>query len=258
MTSYALHNEAIINNYKFMHYDVIESTNDAAYAIANDKQDSKYWVVADRQTAGRGRRGRNWKSPQGNLYTSLLLYDEIAFKDVNALSYIAGVSLLDTINNFATLYNIPSLDIGLKWPNDVMLSGKKLAGILVETKSTLDENLAVVIGMGVNIATKIAVPQYATSCLHEASISCSSAEFFTSLTYYWLHNYNAFKDKGNLVIRNKWLSYCCSIGKEITLTTENQVRFGVFEGIDENFNCLLRLSDNNLLKVTTGDIVVKI
>lgn len=106
---YYLHNEAIKNEYRLTSYATIESTNDAARIIAEntfiedvEKQISscKHWVVAEKQEGGRGRRGRKWESPKGNLYASLLLYGDYSIKNSLVMSYIAGLSLMDTINYF--------------------------------------------------------------------------------------------------------------------------------------------------------------
>jgi len=262
---YYLHNEAIKKGYKLTSYDIIGSTNDAACIIADNIYNQnikhqtafyKHWVISEKQEGGRGRRGRKWESPKGNLYASLLLYGDYSIKESLVMSYIAGLSLMDTINYFLKIYEIKNIDISLKWPNDIILNSKKLSGILLEVKQISTGIMAIVIGIGINIATKVDVAEYATICLNEVGIMCTVDQFFCMLSYYWLDNYKAFKNNGANIIKTKWLQYNSFKGKRIVLKTDKDIITGVFETIDDNFNCILRLNDDSLLSINTGDILL--
>lgn len=245
-----LHKIAIENNYQATHFTTIDSTNDAAFKIAKNKN----WIIADKQERGRGRRGRIWQSPIGNLYTSLLIYAE--FNHNIIFSYIAGLSLINTVQYFADIYNISNFHLSLKWPNDIIIDNKKLSGILLEVKPLNEEFKVCIIGMGVNIATNVETPQYQTICLHDIGIKCTSLEFFKMLSYYWTNNYNLWQTKGNEIIRKKWLSHNSYLGKVIKIKTDSQMFEGTFIKIDENFNCVLGLATNELITINTGDILL--
>lgn len=257
-----LHKKTIEAGYKFTYFDIIDSTNDVAFEIAQQLEklpvEYKHWVLAKKQEQGRGRRGRTWQSPVGNLYTSLLLFNESKENIGVILNFIAGVSLIDTIKYFKKLYNISTLDFSLKWPNDVIINNKKLSGILLEVRKINSKHDIYILGIGVNIKTKVDVMAYETAYLQEFGFKCDAESFFEMLSLYWMNNYELFKNEGKAAIYKKWLTNNSFIGNNITVKTETDIIEGIFEGIDDNFNCLLRIKDNKLITLNTGDILLKL
>src|SRR5215469_2812357 len=128
-------------------HEVLGSTNAEALRLARQGERGPLWIAADRQTAGRGRRGRAWISPRGNLYASLLLTEPAAAEHWSQLSFVAALAMHDAVVEIAGDLK-PLLTI--KWPNDLLLAGAKLGGILIEAESGIS---AVVVGIGVNCAS---------------------------------------------------------------------------------------------------------
>ena len=144
-----LSSAAVAAEYRLSAYDTLASTNAEALALARAGELGPLWIAAREQTAGRGRRGNSWVSPRGNLYATLLLTDPAPPECAPQLSFVAVLALYDTIAACA-----PALReaLSLKWPNDLLCRGAKLAGILIEGEQAADA-LAVAIGIGVNCET---------------------------------------------------------------------------------------------------------
>jgi BirA family biotin operon repressor/biotin-[acetyl-CoA-carboxylase] ligase len=145
-------------------HEVLDSTSSLVKQRAEDGAAEGLAIQALRQSAGRGRQGRGWDSPAGNLYLSVLLRPDVPLREAPQWSFVAAVALAETLN--ALLPEVATLK--LKWPNDVLLQGAKAAGILVETGVATNNALDwICIGMGVNIATKPSLPDRPTACLAE-------------------------------------------------------------------------------------------
>src|SRR6185437_573813 len=135
---------------RILHLRETGSTNADAMRLALKGEDLPLWVIADRQTAGRGRAGRSWVSPTGNLYASLAICCAAPIEKAGQLSLVAGISLFDAIR--ATTGLAPDAGLRLKWPNDVLLGLAKMGGILVESTSARGSpGFLAVLGFGVNI-----------------------------------------------------------------------------------------------------------
>lgn len=173
MAGFALGPRAASRGYRLLAYDTIGSTSSEAGEAARRGDVGDVWVVAHRQTSGRGRRGRAWESPEGNLATSLLVVPEADPTVTATLGFVAGVALEDALSRVATGLTLrtgidgadgPRSRVALKWPNDVLADGAKLAGILLEAHKRPDGSLAVVAGFGVNVvAAPEGLPYPATS-----------------------------------------------------------------------------------------------
>src|SRR3989304_3481056 len=128
-------------------YETLGSTNAEALALARTGERGPLWITAATQTAGRGRRGNSWTSPPGNLYATPLIADPSAPEHAPQLSFVAALALHDAITECAAQLG-PMLKV--KWPNDLLIGGAKVAGILIEGES--EPAFAVAIGIGVNCA----------------------------------------------------------------------------------------------------------
>jgi len=172
-----LSSAAVVAGYRLSAYGVLASTNAEALTRAGDGERGPLWVVACEQTAGRGRRGNPWVSPHGNLYATLLLTDPAPPECAPQLSFVAVLALHDAIAACA-----PALKkaLTLKWPNDLLCSGKKLAGILIE--SELADGLAVAIGIGVNCESHPAETPYPASDLKSEGAVIAAEALFEALT----------------------------------------------------------------------------
>ena len=215
--------------YSYEFHDILESTNLYAKQLIQDAADDvseryydKHWIVAGAQTSGKGRRGRSWFSPKGNLYTSLILIEGESLNALNAIRHIAdlcfvsSISLIETFKKMAYIYQ-PKLEeyFFLKWPNDVLFQKAKIAGSLLEIVK-LKKNNGLIIGMGANILAKLERPNYLTACLHENGILCTAEEFFSVLSHRWAVNFTLWQNGiGKEKIRRKWLSSAAGLGEKI-------------------------------------------
>ena len=152
------------------------STNEEARRRALAGDPGRMWIVADEQTAGRGRRGRAWISPRGNLHASALLIDPCPAPIAPQLGFVAGVALARAARD------IGAAEVGLKWPNDLLSNGAKCAGILVESAALASRGAAYVVGVGVNCAQAPEGLDYAAACLTRANgPAVSPGELFERL-----------------------------------------------------------------------------
>jgi len=143
-----MHREATdLAGVRHIAYETLGSTNAEALALARAGERASFWVSAQSQSAGRGRRGRSWVSEPGNLYASLLLFDPAPAERVAQLSFVAALAVRDAIAQAA-----PALTsrLSLKWPNDVLLGGEKVAGILIEGEVVRGQPVTAVVGIGIN------------------------------------------------------------------------------------------------------------
>lgn len=229
-------------------HDTIGSTNAEALRLARDGERGPLWVTANRQTAGRGRRGRTWVSEPGNLYASLLLSDPAPSEHLPALSFVAALALHDAITR-----RIPGLAsrVALKWPNDVLIDRNKFAGILVE-----GEGASVVIGIGVNCVHHPAGTDYPATDLATAGVRTTPESLFAPLTTTMAARLTQWHRGANFsAIRADWLARAGGLGRPIRINTGDSELAGVFEGVDETGRLVLRSADGTMLTMAAGDIM---
>jgi BirA family transcriptional regulator, biotin operon repressor / biotin---[acetyl-CoA-carboxylase] ligase len=220
----------------------IDSTNAEGFRRA-DSLAHPTWILAGVQTAGRGRRARPWSSPLGNFHGTLVLKPQEPPETVALRSFAAALALRDA---FVHLTGLDS-SFALKWPNDVLCNGGKIAGILLESQSTPDAVLCV--GIGVNLiaapdASQVeagAVPP--VSLLHETGLKITPEAFLDALAPAYDRWEGAFITKGFAPLHEAWLSHAARLGQPIRARTGNQTREGVFETVDLLGNLILRMRD---------------
>ena len=231
----------------------LSSTNDEAERLARSGAQSPVWVVAHQQVQGRGRQGRVWSSPVGNLYSSLLLIEPCAAEHAPELGFVAGVSLAQALRHM-----LPASVIArLKWPNDVLVDGAKLAGMLLEAHRLADGRLACVIGIGVNCVSHPDGLAYRTTDL--AAIDATSADavqLFGNLSDVIARNI-ALWNRGNnfAAIRAEWLTHCAGLGTRINVTLPRQILSGIFETIDPTGRLVL-VTDDGRQTIDAGDVLL--
>jgi BirA family transcriptional regulator, biotin operon repressor / biotin---[acetyl-CoA-carboxylase] ligase len=201
------------------------------------------WFLGLQQTAGRGRRARPWVSPLGNFYATLLLHPTEPPEQVALRSFAAALALRDA---FVALTGLPEV-LKLKWPNDVLLNGGKVAGILLESSSTA-QGMHLAVGIGVNL---IAAPDASiveagavppVSLLGETGIRVTPGAFLDALAIAFARWEAIFVTQGFAPLRAEWLAHAARLGEVIRARTGDQTREGVFETIDSAGNLLLRMA----------------
>jgi BirA family transcriptional regulator, biotin operon repressor / biotin---[acetyl-CoA-carboxylase] ligase len=237
------------------HYDSIGSTNDEAMARARAGDAGRLWIVADEQTKGRGRSGRPWSSPRGNLLASLLLRAPCPPAASPQIGFVAAVALHQALREVTGL---PGSRLALKWPNDVLLDGAKLAGILVEGTTVPNArgqgDLAVVLGFGVNlVAHPPDTPYPATDCA-QAGVPVTRGALFAALSERILDGLSLWREGAGFAdIRLEWLARAQGLGKPILVRRPEGDRRGTFRDLDGEGRLLLEDS-TGLTVIQAGDV----
>jgi len=243
--------ESLQRSWRVVRYGVIDSTNEEARRRALAGDAGRLWIVADEQTAGRGRRGRSWISPKGNLYASALMTDPCPPAVAAQLGFVAGVALARVARDLG------ATDVGLKWPNDLMSRGAKCAGILTEGVALGGGRTAYVIGVGVNCAYAPHGLGYPTSRLTRAGgQAVAAAELFATLVERFDEALEAWR-AGQAFdrIRAAWLDCALGLGEPIAIQNGAGKREGVFEGIDASGRLLMR-SERGIESIEAADLTL--
>lgn len=233
-------------------FDVLDSTNEEVRRQAEAGAAEGLAVLARRQTAGRGRRGRAWESPEGNLFLSLLLRPQVSAAEAAKLSFLTAVALAETLELAA-----PDLagHIACKWPNDVLVNGAKIAGILLESRTGAEARLDwVVIGIGVNLAHHPADTPYPVTALaaHGATVEPETfAEWLLARFGYWHGRWQA---EGFAPVRAAWLARAQGLGQPVVVRLPDGELRGHFAALDESGALLLDLPDGRRQAITAGDV----
>lgn len=239
--------------YRLVELDSVDSTMDEARRRAEEGAEDGTLVWAKEQVKGRGRQGRGWASPRGNLYLSLVLRPECSPAAAAQLSFLAAVALGEAVGTVAP----PMVEVTFKWPNDVLFNNRKGAGILLESKSTPEGMIDyVILGMGVNVQCHpedAAFP--ATSLRFEGCPpTLSEVELLEAFARSFLSRANTWIEEGFEPIRRAWLAHATSLGKEIEVRLPKETLTGTFEALDENGVLQLRLADGSLRQIAAGDV----
>jgi BirA family transcriptional regulator, biotin operon repressor / biotin---[acetyl-CoA-carboxylase] ligase len=235
-------------------FETIGSTNDEARRIAESNKPEGHVVWSRRQENGVGRRGRHWSSPAGNLYCSIMIRPQCSPIEGARLSFLVAVALHKTIAAV-----LPSgADIKVKWPNDVLVSGRKISGILLESKTRSDGILDyVIIGTGLNILTFPEVTEGlpATSLKNEGT-SPPTEKILSAYLHFFLELYMQWKLKGFAPIRQAWLESAAGIGREINVKLNDGTLRGVFSGLNPDGALILKLETGEEKLITAGEVFI--
>jgi BirA family transcriptional regulator, biotin operon repressor / biotin---[acetyl-CoA-carboxylase] ligase len=215
------------------HYTTIDSTNLEARRLFDKGERGKFFIVADEQSAGRGRLERSWVSARGNLYSTLVLPVDVPVQNLPQISFVAAVAVFAAVHEFST--TPPKL----KWPNDVLVRGAKIAGILCETISTSPLTLA--IGCGINVSHSPIGLAYPATNLTAEGATTDRDKVLNVYDNAMAMSLGMWNNGQNFTfIRNMWMKHAIGIGETITMTTGTQHLTGTFETITEQGAVLLK------------------
>ncbi|HEY2034141.1 MAG TPA: biotin--[acetyl-CoA-carboxylase] ligase [Rhizomicrobium sp.] len=239
------------SGYELREFTEIDSTNEEARRLAATGERGPVWLRADRQTAGRGRRGRAWESPTGNLAATLLIAPGRPASECAQLSFVTAIAAADTVSGFA-----PSSEIKVKWPNDVLANGKKLAGILLESASGSDGALTfLAIGLGMNLAHFPPDTEFPATSLAALGVSVPSASTaLAQLAAHFAKWYDIWMTSGFPPIQDAWLARAAGLGTRIRARLTQEETSGVFEGIDGTGALILRESKDRVRTIAAGEV----
>jgi len=242
--------------YNLIELDQVDSTNKVAKVYA-DKGEDVYpdgtIIWAKEQTEGRGRRGRTWHSPPGNLYISLILRPEIPLKRAGEFGFIASLALSDSLGTLSPAGH----EIFCKWPNDILLNDKKVAGLLMEshTHPTLGgEHLDwLVLGIGVNIISHPEDTDFPATSLRFEQWSSTVEEALTGFSKSFLNWTNRWLNEGFEPVRKNWLWRAKGKGEPITVRLPNETISGRFIDLNE-YGALVLETETGIETIHSGDV----
>lgn len=231
-------------------YDELPSTNDEAKRLAESGASEGTAILAARQSAGRGRRGREWVSPEGNLYLSLVLRPPRSIQEAASLGFLAQLALSDWLG---VLLPAPHL-VHHKWPNDLLLNGKKISGLLLESSG--NEKIDwLVLGLGFNLRHHPKAALYpATDLFAESGLLIEPEAAANDFITLFKTLYEGWQEKGFTPYSSPWLERASGLGKAIRVNYEKESIEGIFLGIDGKGYLQLELPDGSVQKIGAADI----
>ncbi|MEW6213975.1 MAG: biotin--[acetyl-CoA-carboxylase] ligase [Nitrospirota bacterium] len=241
---------------EFFFYEVVSSTNTIAAELAQKGATEGAVVLADSQIKGRGRHGRLWVSPPGvNIYMSIILRPKIEPKDSTLITIMAAVGCA------TALRRVTGLNVTIKWPNDLMVSDKKIGGILTEMKIDHNRIIFAIIGIGININIDVdTFPDdlrgIATSIKNETGISYSRAVIIAETLNEIDHWYRILKGMGRRILLSEWQKLTSTLGREVRVTVGKETFAGLAESIDDEGMLILRLPTGELERISSGDLTI--
>jgi BirA family biotin operon repressor/biotin-[acetyl-CoA-carboxylase] ligase len=225
--------------------DLVDSTNAEGLRRASAGERGPLWIVAKEQSAGRGRRGRAWTSQAGNLHATLLLSDPALPAVAPQLSFVAALALHD-----AAAARVAGL--ALKWPNDLLCGGRKIAGILIEGEG---DPLAVAVGIGVNCRHHPDAAEFPATDFATEGADIGAASLFQELAVAMdarLRQWN--RGLGFAAIRTAWLARAAGVGETVKVRLSGYETAGRFETIDDAGRLMLRTGSGDLAAIAAGDV----
>ncbi len=235
---------------EILYFKETESTNITARDMAGSVDEGTV-VIAESQTGGRGRLGRKWISPEGGIWLSIILKPRIQPVYAPRITILAGVSVARTIRSLG-------LPAKIKWPNDVLINGKKVCGVLTEIEAEMDMIDFCVVGIGVdaNVDTESFPEEFresSTSLKKELGHEINRVEFVRQLLSEFEAIYLRFQKEDFLSIIEEWRSMSATIGEWVKITTQTRTVYGEVIGVDNEGALILETSDGKLEKIVAGN-----
>ncbi len=244
-----------LKNYNLLIFDQIDSTNSEALRLIKNGVKGNFVIVAREQTGGRGSKGRFWQSIPGNLHMSILFQPMVSISRLKELSFLVAVVLYETIQESISKSSAPKADIKLKWPNDVLMGGKKLAGILLESTCVGGINY-VIIGIGVNTHFMPDISDVAVTSLFNEGVILKNSDYFLSnfMDKFQIY-YSRWGAEGNFDnTRKQWLKFAYNVNSVVTLDNGVSKVSGVFKGIDQEGAICIELASGVVHSFSSGQV----
>jgi len=236
---------------RLLRYDTIGSTNEEAKRLAREGAPEGTWVWGLEQTAGRGRRGRFWASPPGNLYVSLVLRPACSAAQAAQLGFVAALALGEALARM-----LPAgAELRYKWPNDVLIGGRKIAGILLESEMGPGERLSfVVLGAGVNLASSPPEAEFPATSLAEEGVSgVAPGRLLGAFATAFVGWAQRWRNEGFAPLRGAWLARAVAVGAAVRVRLDHAAFEGRFLDLDED-GALMLDTPQGRRRITAGDV----
>lgn len=240
---------------EILFYETIGSTNTVASSLAEKNREGVV-VLSDSQDKGRGRLGRLWVSPPGvNIYMSIILTPEIKPAEATLITLMTAVACS------IALRKVTGLDIKIKWPNDLMVSDKKLGGVLTELKIYQKKIAFAIVGMGINVNIDINefpedVRKIATSVKNETGKLYSRENIVSEILNEMSRWYSVLKKMDRETILSGWRRLTSTLGREVMVVVGQETYKGFAEAIDNEGMLLLRLHSGEMKRISSGDLTI--
>ncbi|HOI76664.1 MAG TPA: biotin--[acetyl-CoA-carboxylase] ligase [Methanofastidiosum sp.] len=236
---------------KILFFEEVDSTNNKAKQIALEENEGTV-VISEMQTSGRGRRGRGWYSPKGGIYVSFILKPNVSPEKASQLTLVSSLALVETLNSMNK-----NLNAKIKWPNDVLISGKKISGILTELSADMEKINYIVVGVGINLNTeKEILPENGTSLKIEMKEEVSIKLFLKSFLEHYDSIYQEYLNGKIDLIIGRWKDNSDTLGKNVKIIGINESFEGLAKDIDENGALILQTKEKEI-KVYSGDVSLR-
>ncbi len=239
---------------KIHYFETLDSTNSQAYQLALNGAEEGEMVVAESQERGKGRLGRHWFSPPFlNLYLSVVLRPNISPHQASLITLMAAVATADAIQKFSGLLPL------IKWPNDILLGGRKVAGLLNEIQSEMDRIHFVILGIGINLNMdekmfSKEIESVATSLKIEMGQTISRKNFLQSLLQELENWYTIFMKQGSAMILEAWRDRAQLKGRRVKVTSFGETWIGMAVDVDTEGALILEMTDGKRKRVVAGDV----
>jgi BirA family biotin operon repressor/biotin-[acetyl-CoA-carboxylase] ligase len=241
---------ALPSSFSLHTLESVGSTNEEMQRLVREGAPEGTLLWAREQTQGRGRRGRGWSSPRGNLYLSLLLRPMVPPPEAAQIGFVAAVALAETLVGL-----LPAgPGIRCKWPNDLLIDGAKVSGILPEATVASGLVEAVVLGMGVNVASFPPDTPYRATSLAAAGSKVDVETLLEALAPRLLAWYRRWREEGFAPVRARWLDLAIGLGEPIEVRLERELLSGRFASLDASGALDLELADGTHRLITAGDV----
>lgn len=242
------------SSFNLIYKPITVSTNDDAKEMALQGVQTNVVIWAGQQTKGRGRRSRDWYSPEGNLYLSVLIPHIDDFKKAPDISFVACNALVDCLRNL--LPKECHDDVKVKWPNDILFKEKKIAGILLESADGPSGKSAyLIVGVGINLKFfPKDCPYKATSLLEEGYGFLEPKEILDDFCFCFFQALSIWYQKGFQPIRERWLENVKGLDQLLEVRLENINLTGYFRGLSEKGALLLDQQNGTLKEIYSGDV----
>ena len=228
-----------------------DSTNEEAKRRARAGAPEGTLIWAERQSGGKGRQGRSWVSPPGNLYMSVILKPNRPPAETAQLSFVAALAVGEALTALLSDH----ARLSYKWPNDVLLDGRKVSGILLESDGGVDSHLVwMVLGIGVNVTSSPRNLSFEATDLAACGADVSAADVLSIVSEAFLTALQRWQAEGFGLIRERWLSRAANLGEIIEVRLPAETIEGRFEGLDEYGALLLGGADQTVRRISAGDV----
>jgi BirA family transcriptional regulator, biotin operon repressor / biotin---[acetyl-CoA-carboxylase] ligase len=228
-----------------IHLNSTGSTNIVARQMAEQGAEEGTVVVSETQTRGKGRLGRKWITRLGGLWMSVILKPSIDPMHASSITLLAAVSVTKALRG-------AGLDAVIKWPNDVLVNGKKICGILTEMSAETDAVNFIILGIGVNVNNDVPL-ETATTMRAELGREVDRVKFTQSLLETLEEDYLTFRSEGFTPILWSWRRYSDTLGRAVEVTYQDEVIRGVAQDVDEDGSLLVKTQGGSIRKIVSGD-----